>query len=102
MLGSVHGVFMGKNMIWTQARRYGVIFGWKMSTDPGLVIWAGPRSEIPNGCEIWARYGVCVGNFWSDPGSVMWLDVWLENPNGPKLGFGLQLLVGNFEWTPDR
>ena len=70
--------------------------------DPGLVIWTGPRSEIPNGWEIGAPHGVFVGNVWSDPGSVMWRDVWLENPNGPELGYGLRLLVGNFEWTPDQ
>ena len=49
-------------------------------TDPGLVIWTGPRSEIPNESEVGAPNGVFVGNFWSDPGSVMWWDVWLEAP----------------------
>ena len=48
--------------------------------DPGLVIWTGPRSEIPNGREVWAPNGVCVGNFWSEPDWVMWWDFWLEAP----------------------
>ena len=49
-------------------------------TDPGLVIWTGSRSEIPNGSEVGAPNGVCVGIFRSDPGLVMWWDVWLEAP----------------------
>ena len=52
----------------------------KYQTDPGLVIWMGPRSEITNGSEVGAHNGVCMGNFWSDPGSVMWWDVFLEAP----------------------
>ena len=44
------------------------------------MIWMGPRLEIPNGIDVGAPNGVCVGNFWSDPGSVMWWDVWLEAP----------------------
>ena len=80
-----------------------MIFGRNVfQTNPGLVIWTEPRLEIPNGCEIGAPHGVCVGNVWSDPGSVMWWDIWLEYPNGPKLIYGLRILVGNFEWTPDR
>ena len=58
-------------------------FVGKFQTDPGLVIWTGPRSEIPNGCGIGAPHVLCVGKFWSDPGLVMWRDVWLENTNGP-------------------
>ena len=49
-------------------------------TDPGLVIWMGPGSEIPNGSEFGEPNGVHVGNFWSDPGLVIWWDVWLEAP----------------------
>ena len=67
----------------------------------GLVIWTGPKSEIPNECEIGAPHGVFVEMFWSNPNSVIWQDVWLENPNGPELGYGVWILVGNFEWTPD-
>ena len=48
--------------------------------DPGLVIWTVPRSEIPNGSEVRAPNGVCVGNFRLDPSSVMWWDFWLEAP----------------------
>ena len=57
-------------------------------TDPGLVIWKGPRSEIPNGSEVRAPNGVCVGNFRSDLGSVMWWDIWLEAPMDLSSGMG--------------
>ena len=91
-------IFPETNLRWTQAKQYGVIFGWEMSNGPILVICKGPSSEIPNECEIGALHGVCVGNFWSDPGSMMWWDVWLEDPMDPSSamgsGFWLEMLNG--------
>ena len=64
-------------------------------------IWTGPRSEIPNGCEVGATNGVFVGNFQSDPVSLMWWDVWLEIPMGLSLVMGSGSCLGVFsEWTP--
>ena len=59
--------FPGTNLIWDQARRYGVLFGWKFQTDPGLVIWTGPRSEISNWCELGAPHGGFLGKIWVGP-----------------------------------
>ena len=35
-------IFPETNLIWTQAKQYGVIFGWEMSNGPILVICKGP------------------------------------------------------------
>ena len=33
----------------------------RCQTDPSLVIWTGPRSKIPNGCELRAPRGGFLG-----------------------------------------
>ena len=78
-----------------------MLFGWKMSNGPGLVIWTGPRSEISNGCEVRTPNGVCVGKFWSDPGLVVCWDVWLEKPMVLSLAMGSGDSLEFFsEWNP--
>ena len=56
----------------------------KYKTDLGLVIWTGPKLEIPNRCEIGAPHGGFLG----------------EIRDGPELGDMECFLVGKFSNGP--
>ena len=87
----------------------------KCQTDPGLVIWTGPKSEIPNGCEIGAPHGGILGGiedgpelgdmecflfgiFQIDPGLVIWTGPRSKIPNACEIGAPHGVCVGIF-WS---
>ena len=51
----------------------------KCGMDPGLDIWTGTWSKIPNGCKLRASDGVFLVNFQLYLNSEMWKRFWLEN-----------------------
>ena len=89
----------------------------KCQTDPGLVIWMGPRLEIPNGCELGAPHGGFLGqilygpelgdkacflvrNCQTDPGLVIWVGPRSEIPNGYEVGAPNRFFVGKIRSDP--
>ena len=64
-----------------------MLFGWKCQTNPGLVIWTGLRSEIPNGCELRAPHGGFLSQILDGPklGNMVCFFIG-KLSNGPRLG----------------